>query len=114
MISAHSMISRWWRMATSICLRAFASADVLTRILEELLGFTDASSRACFRSRRLCVMHPVRYRIGRGREFRVSVVVVWCRLVVWQSGVSCREEWMYILTPDMLGALYERAMSQLL
>jgi hypothetical protein len=54
---------------------------------EESLGFTYASSRACFRSRRLCVMHPVRYRIGRCREFRVSVVVVWCRLVVWQSGV---------------------------
>jgi len=27
---------------------------------EELLGFTYASSRACFRSRRLCVMHPVK------------------------------------------------------
>jgi hypothetical protein len=26
---------------------------------EESLGFTYASSRACFRSRRLCVMHPV-------------------------------------------------------
>ena len=56
---------------------------------EESLGFTYASSRACFRSRRLCVMHPVRYRVGRCREFRVSVVVVWCRLVVWQSGVQC-------------------------
>jgi len=43
---------------------------------EESLGFTYASSRACFRSRRLCVMHPVRYRLGRCREFRVSVVVV--------------------------------------
>jgi hypothetical protein len=30
----------------------------LTRISEESLGFTDASSRACFRSRRLCAMHP--------------------------------------------------------
>jgi hypothetical protein len=56
---------------------------------EESLGFTFASSRACFRSRRLCVMHPVTYRIGRCREFRVSVVVVWCRLVVWQFGVEC-------------------------
>ena len=56
---------------------------------EESLGFTYASSRACFRSRRLCVMHPVRYRIGRCREFRVSVVVVWCRLVVWRFGVEC-------------------------
>jgi hypothetical protein len=43
---------------------------------EEKLGFTHASSRACFRSRRLCVMHPDRYRFGRCREFRVSVVVV--------------------------------------
>jgi hypothetical protein len=56
---------------------------------EESLGFTDASSRACLRSRRLCVTHPVRYRIGRCREFQVSVVVEWCRLVVWQFGVRC-------------------------
>jgi hypothetical protein len=56
---------------------------------EESLGFTYASSRACFRSRRLCVMHPDRYRLGRCREFRVSVVVVWYRLVVWQFGVEC-------------------------
>jgi hypothetical protein len=55
---------------------------------EESLGLTYASSRACFRSRRLCVMHPGRYRLGRGREFRVSVVVVWYRLVVWQFGVE--------------------------
>ena len=56
---------------------------------EESLGFTYASSRACFRSRRLCVMHPVRNQIGRCREFRVSVVVVWYRLVVWRFGVEC-------------------------
>jgi hypothetical protein len=56
---------------------------------EESLGLTYASSRACFRSRRLCVMHPDRYRLGRCREFRVSVVVVWYRLVVWQFGVEC-------------------------
>jgi hypothetical protein len=65
------MILCWWRMATSVSLRAFASADVSTRTLEESLGFTPASSRACLRSRRLRAMHSERC-----REFRFSVVVV--------------------------------------
>src|SRR5262249_26326059 len=86
----------------------------LTRILEESLGSPYASSRACFRSRRLCAMHPVRCQTGRCREFQVSVVVVWCRLVVWQSGGggTCLSH--ASLTLDMLGPLHWRAMSPLL
>jgi hypothetical protein len=58
-------------------------------------------------------MRPGRYGTGRRREFRVSVVVVWCRLVVWQSGVQS-DVLAPRTSPDMLEALRWRAMNQLL
>jgi hypothetical protein len=49
---------------------------------EESLGFAYVSSRACFRSRRLCVTHPGSYRRGRGRDFGSRRVVPAGRLAI--------------------------------
>ena len=89
MVFSQSMIARWWRMATNVSPWAFASAYATARILEDLQGFDPSSPRACFRSQRLWEVTCHTGSTRRRREFRFSLVVVWCRLVVRQSGVSC-------------------------
>ena len=72
---------------------------VLTRLLSIPTPMRNASGRS---------------QTGRCRECRDSVVVVWCRLVVWRSGVQSDMLAPCTSPPGHVGALHWRAMSQLL
>ena len=91
LVDGDERLSQGLRKRRCLTLYPGRATGVHPRALTRLLSIPTSMRNASGRSQ-----------AGRCREFRVSVVVVWCRLVVWQSGGQSDMLALRTSPPDML------------